>query len=306
MRSRLRLLGRYWRFHVAFLALVVLVGGELSLAYQTTARHLANDAAVERTQHVINLATEAAAALLDMESGYRGYLLTGQVAMLEPYAASRGVYQADLQQLTEFAGQDPSQAARWQRIGQLAADWQQQVAEPTIARRRALGNAPGALDAIAASLAAQDATPRRRELRDVFAEAVATERARLAAQQQEANLADARLLSVLVWGTLGAAVLSLVLGGCALVYFERERLMGVRLAIQTAEHELYNRLTAASGNVQLLQRDPTLSARQRQWAGRARTGIEGAITVVRQMRELPGLRETVWREARATTLRLHG
>jgi hypothetical protein len=73
---------------------------------------------------------------------------------------------------------------------------------------------------------------------------------------------------------------------------------------QTTEHELYNQLTTASGNVQLLQRESDLTAQHQMWAERAHGGIDRALTTIRGMRDLPELHETVWSKGTLKTIDL--
>jgi methyl-accepting chemotaxis protein len=216
--------------------------------------------------------------------------------------AGRETYQTDLHQLEQMSTQNAAQVSRWQNIDRLAGEWQQEVTEPTIARRRTLGIRPGAADEMAASLTDEVGNDRIQAVRSIFADALSVEQATLEARQQEQAASDARLRVVLIWGTVGAAALAAILGSWVFRTLERERLAGVRLAIQTAEHELYNRLAAASGNVQLLERDSDLNSRQQAWAARARSSIDAAVGVIRHMRDLPVLGETVWSEARVITI----
>jgi methyl-accepting chemotaxis protein len=102
VRSRVLLLRRYLRLSLATLLLACVVAGELALAHRTTQASVATDTAVESDQAIINLATEAESATVDMQTGYRGFLLTGEDTFLEPYTRARGIYSPDHAQLEQL------------------------------------------------------------------------------------------------------------------------------------------------------------------------------------------------------------
>src|SRR5579859_7060360 len=106
----------------------------LSLAAFTNER--ANETASEqvtRTLTVISDANTALAALLDMETGYRGFLLAGREDFLEPYSNGLRTYRDALAKLRAETPENSPQQDRWQRIAALAETWQAQVTEPNIA-----------------------------------------------------------------------------------------------------------------------------------------------------------------------------
>src|SRR4051812_21046373 len=65
------------------------------------------------TYEVIVLADRVLAALVDMETGYRGFLLTGQDLYLEPYTGGIGAYQVALAELRQQTADNPDQLRRW-------------------------------------------------------------------------------------------------------------------------------------------------------------------------------------------------
>ena len=71
-----------------------------------------------------------------METGYRGFLLTGQEQFLDPYTAGLAAYPDRLRQLEELTADNPVQLARWRTVDDLTQQWTQQYAEPRIQLRR--------------------------------------------------------------------------------------------------------------------------------------------------------------------------
>ena len=292
----------HWRITLAFAGLGVLVLAEVGLAYQTSSNNEVASAWVEHTHEVIGTANSARAAVADMEAGYRGYLLTGQEQFLEPYLAGRAVHDASLAHLEELTADNPQQTARWHAISQLIDRWMNDVTEPTIERRRRVAHGDAGMSEIMASVLSGSGKAYTDQIRAQFADAIAAEQSLLAQRNAEQHVSNAQLRWVLILGTLGATILAVVLAGVVLRGLERERLAGVRLSIQTAEHELYNRLTAARGNIQLVEHQPNLPPSHRRWLDRARVSIDSAVSVVRTMSELPELNETVWGKGTLTTV----
>src|SRR5205085_3372553 len=99
-----------------------------------------------RTYAVVDLTQDALNNLVNMETGYRGFLLTGDDAFLEPYVSGRLGFSLDLTQLKAITPDDPAQMARWQDLEQRAAGWQQDVTEPGIALRREVSHGSASLD----------------------------------------------------------------------------------------------------------------------------------------------------------------
>src|SRR3990170_1122639 len=81
---------------------------------------------VQYTYEVRRQARELVQALVDAESGQRGYLLTGEQAYLEPYRAAVGSLDATYRNLMEMLGDHPDQKSR---IGSLAEAIEQKRSE---------------------------------------------------------------------------------------------------------------------------------------------------------------------------------
>jgi len=84
--------------------------------------------------HIIELRA-AMRAMLDLETGQRGYLLTGEEAYLEGYEAGRRNLMPALQKLADFYRHDPATLAKIEDLRQLAEAEQRELAR-TIELRR--------------------------------------------------------------------------------------------------------------------------------------------------------------------------
>src|SRR6266516_1484874 len=106
-------------FGMVLLVLVI----DTASAVRSTAANQQAFTRVARTYAVIDLTQEAFNNLVNMETGYRGFLLSGDDAFLEPYVSGRLAFDEDLTQLKAITQNNPAQMARGQDLEQRAAGW---------------------------------------------------------------------------------------------------------------------------------------------------------------------------------------
>ena len=78
---------------------------------------------VEHTDRVINNANEASKLTVDLETGMRGYLLTGDEHFLDPYETAKPRITVALDTLLELTADNPAQTDRLRRLQALQTDW---------------------------------------------------------------------------------------------------------------------------------------------------------------------------------------
>jgi len=119
---------------IAFIALVVLTGGGLVLVLarlQSISDELGN------TRHARESAFNLQSALLDQETGVRGFVITGQDSFLTPYDAGRASAVDALAVLDAFTQHYPEAAAPLHSAESELALWQSEAVDPALAARRA-------------------------------------------------------------------------------------------------------------------------------------------------------------------------
>jgi GAF domain-containing protein len=84
------------------------------------------------------------------------------------------------------------------------------------------------------------------------------------------------------------------------------RLAGVVLAARTAQHEINNSLTVASGLMQRLSGDPNLAPPLQEWARTATQHARTAAERLRQLQKLTEVAEVTWGSSGTTTIKLDG
>lgn len=101
---------------------------------------------VEHTDRVIGNANEAVKLSIDMETGMRGFLITGDEHFLDPYEVARPRLATELATLKTLVSDNPQQVDRLNRVQALQNEWDD-FALRMISLRRVNGNYSGAIAA---------------------------------------------------------------------------------------------------------------------------------------------------------------
>jgi CheY-like chemotaxis protein len=100
---------------------------------------------VERSERTIGTANEAAKLAVDMETGMRGYVLTGNARELDPYVLGKPRFQVEVNALRAQMRDNPTQADRLDRLQALQSSWDQ-YAQAMISLRRNNGDVQSMLE----------------------------------------------------------------------------------------------------------------------------------------------------------------
>ena len=136
-------------------------------------------------------------ALLDMETGVRGYLVTGEEPFLDPYQSGRADFKKHLNAASVLLDEAPKQQARLEELTRLQRKWTETMIEPAIARRRGAQSLEEGLD-----IASERAGERKivmDEMRDVIRRIEADE-AELLAERTEQVQTRRHWLELILWG----------------------------------------------------------------------------------------------------------
>lgn len=110
------------------------------VAISSSRSQVATNAMVDHTHKVIQNAMEIEAAAVNMETGMRGYLLAGKEEFLEPYKNGFQQFKDKVSKLKDTVSDNPAQVTRLEEIESTIAGWTNNVTEPAIELRRAIGN----------------------------------------------------------------------------------------------------------------------------------------------------------------------
>ncbi len=91
---------------------------------------------VEHTHEVIEGQGEIQRLIIDMETGERGFLISGKDEFLEPYIAGKKALVDKIAAVKNLVNDNPAQVKRMDDVERLISEWSQKAAEPEIAMRR--------------------------------------------------------------------------------------------------------------------------------------------------------------------------
>ncbi len=91
----------------------------------------------ETLQPAANESSAIYSALLNQETGVRGYLITGEDEFLDPYRDGKADFTESMAALAGHLGDEPAVVEEMDQVTRAAAEWEQVGAAPEIAARRA-------------------------------------------------------------------------------------------------------------------------------------------------------------------------
>ncbi|QOY95236.1 CHASE3 domain-containing protein [Massilia sp. UMI-21] len=124
------------RLYLGYGILIGITGIVVAIAYANFTALGKADEANARSHAILAEADAALLALVDIETGQRGFALTGAQAALEPYSAGKQAFQQHLDKALQLTAGNDAQQGRLRALAQQQRDWLAQAVDPAIALRR--------------------------------------------------------------------------------------------------------------------------------------------------------------------------
>ncbi|HZD78534.1 MAG TPA: CHASE3 domain-containing protein [Actinomycetota bacterium] len=242
-------MGLRGRMNTASVLLSVLVAGTF-VALFLSVEDLRRTASLERhSQEVLVAANQVERLVVDLQTGTRGFLLTGDETFLEPWRAARSSLAVRTGSLQDLVADNPEQTRRARTIADAAASYLADYSIPLVR-----GAVRDSSDAIA-TVAAGDGEARVATIRAEFDRLVAAERFLSTTRHDASEAAATRAIGAAGGGLAGSVVLVLLFPG----YLGRLIVRPVQAMGRTAERIAEGDLTARAseggvGEVALLGR----------------------------------------------------
>ncbi len=186
---------------------------------------------VLHTNTVMATSDEVLKGLVNMETGFRGYLLSGEDTFLDPYNAGKLQYQDALKELNKLTSDNPSQLTRWADIKKQAEAWDTEWVEKGIALRKEVNAGTASLQQSNDYEASGGGKKYMDGMRAILAEAKQAEETLLVKRQADSAAATQQGYMVIIWGTIFA-----VLVGAAIAFFlARSISKAANLMVTTAD-----------------------------------------------------------------------
>jgi CHASE3 domain sensor protein len=180
---------------VGFAGVLLLLVGNAIVAYRNTRLLVQNQRRLAHTHEVQRQIDGLLSDLKDMETGQRGFLLTGDESYLSPYEAAQGRVPRSLEKLRELTRDNGDQQARLQSLATLATERAATLAR-IIGVRRAEGFEAARMQVLEGQ--GQQEMNRIRVLGAAF---MRDEERRLALNAEESRTSARRLLTVFALAT---------------------------------------------------------------------------------------------------------
>ena len=150
-------------------------------------------------------------ALINMETGERGFALAGNDAFLDPYRNGTTSFKKSFETTKELTSDNPKQQERLAAIFETQQKWVSQALEPEIALRRAVGEGREKMEAVVTSVQAAKGKQFMDGMRAQLAELRGAEDVLLAQRSKEASALESRTTWVLIVGAVVASLLAAAL-----------------------------------------------------------------------------------------------
>ncbi|NTJ42727.1 HAMP domain-containing protein [Agrobacterium larrymoorei] len=166
---------------------------------------------VDHTNQVLSKSDNITAAAVDMETGMRGFIITGKQDFLAPYRKGEQAIYPMIDQLKAMVSDNPTQVTRLDKIRTAISDWQKNFAEPQITARATLADTTSIGD-MNRQLDASQGKTYFDGLRSVILELQNDEKV-LLTKRSAANDAAVSSSINMIWGSLAGAVLIALAAG---------------------------------------------------------------------------------------------
>jgi len=140
---------------------------------------------VNHTHQIIGKINQTECLLVDLETGQRGFLITGDNNFLEPYYNAKTQYHDNLAELKKSVADNDIQIKLVQKIDQLTDQWINDVAIPLIKKRRDVLRGKIAIEELNKIVATRMGKSIIDEIRDTISEFVQNEMILLANRQKK-------------------------------------------------------------------------------------------------------------------------
>ena len=201
--------------YVVVSALMIAVAGVM---YRSTQSLIDTQERVRQAHTVVADASLLMKLAVEMETGERGYAITGKQEFLEPYNKAKTAYETTLAELKGLVS-DPRQLARLNEIDAFARRWQEAAALPVIRARRDMDKGVAGADmSKVVSLIEEEAGKAIMDpLQTIVAEFVDVEKGILAGREKTAGEAATRS----IWIVILSAGMVIAIGALEIVLYRK-------------------------------------------------------------------------------------
>lgn len=124
------------KIYTGYIIILILMTSVSIVVYSSITSIIDASKWVNHTYVVIRTGEDVSGAMVDMETGQRGFMVTGIDEYLEPYNDGNVRFDRLIKKGQGLTSDNPAQIKRWREVAGLKAQWLQEVAQPEIEARR--------------------------------------------------------------------------------------------------------------------------------------------------------------------------
>jgi len=200
------------KLYAGFGAVLIILLTLTSIAYVNFASLSESNRWNIHTYEVMSEVDGALTSLINVETGERGFALTGADDFLAPYRTGLSDFTKHLTKAKELTADNPKQQERLDAILALQQELNAKFFEPEIALRRAVTAGQAKMDALIASVGAAKGKQHMDQIRDLVSQARSAESELLVARSRDAEARQASTNAVLIFGSILATALAAAIG----------------------------------------------------------------------------------------------
>ena len=238
------------RLYGGFATIVLLLAALVTVATLNVSRLADANAINTHTYQVLAENSAILESLINMETGQRGYVITGAEASLEPYKAGQAAFGAHLDKARALTSDNPAQQERLAKLDAAKQAWLAGALEPVIALRRAVAQGTAAIEPVLALEKEGRGKQGMDAMRALLGEIGQAETALLAQRSEAAAALQARTH----WTLLGGGAAALILAALIAWWLARNISVPLRSAIDVARQVAQGDLTV---QVEVRSKDET-------------------------------------------------
>jgi methyl-accepting chemotaxis protein len=150
--------------------------------------------------------------MVDMETGLRGFVITGMDNFLEPYLSGKQAFESKIGELKKKVGDNPLQVQKLEEIHNLQQSWLEKAADIEIAARKEMKQASKTFDYVVALVGKGTGKAFTDSIRTKLDEFISTEVSLLDGRAKEAQAAISNTTKAVIFGTAAAFLVGLATG----------------------------------------------------------------------------------------------
>jgi methyl-accepting chemotaxis protein len=227
------------RLYGGFGTIVLLLAALVTVATLNVSRLADANAINTHTYQVLAENSALLESLINVETGQRGYVITGAEASLEPYKAGQAAFGTHLATARGLTSDNPAQQERLMKLDAAKQAWLAGALDPAIAMRRAVAQGTAAIEPVLALEKEGRGKQGMDAMRVLLGEIGQAETALLAHRSEAAAALQARTH----WTLLGGGAAALILAALIAWWLARNISGPLRAAIDVARQVAHGDLT---------------------------------------------------------------